>query len=780
MIAGTLTSMTVRRSRRSSQRVQLEPLDSRTLLSAVLDSTFGANGLLTSNFGSDDFGYAIAIQSDGKIIAAGSITSGAGDRDFGLVRFMPDGSLDTSFGTSGMVTLDFGTSAGRAADELRAIAIDSSGRIVVAGYTNRGTNNDFAMARFNSNGSRDTSFGVNGRVVSNFVNNDQALAMAIRSDGKIILGGLINNDFGLARYNANGSIDTGFGAGGIARTTMSSGLDAATCLAIQSDGKIVAGGYATGGAGFDFALARYSANGALDTTFDSDGIVISDLGGSDQATALAVMPDGRIVLAGRSDGDLAVARYTTAGPLDVSFASFGTARFDLGGANDSANAMILGADGSILLAGGAGALDSSRNVTLMKLHSDGSADESFATGGILSTDFAVDRDEAFGIALQTDGKILVCGSTTSNSATSGTFNFAIARYEIRTNEAPTSAPGGPYSVPEGSSVLLDGSASSDSDGSIVSYEWDFDYDGINFDADATGATTTFSAANLDGPTSRTVALRVTDDDGATHVMISQVDVTNVAPSATLVGPQIAVVGQPLSFAIDLSDPGAADTHRAIWDFGDGTIVESPVTGTSGVASHSYGAPGSYNVTVTVIDDDGGSTSTAMTVTVGSCLLQPDPSDPSRMCLLVSGTSGNDIIKFHYRNRFVHVSMNGRNLGAFNVTGRIIALGNDGNDRIMVAGCWRGGVEFRGGAGSDFLSGSAGNDTLDGGAGSDLLIGHHGHDLLLGGAGNDTLLGGSGDDTLDGGEGRDIMHGGAGRNSVVSDPQDKPQPARKRC
>lgn len=862
MIAFELVGQRISTKRRRSARshVRFERLDPRILLSGVLDSSFAGSGLLTSDFGADDYGYAVAIQSNGRILAAGTVRTTAGGNDFGILRLMPDGSPDTSFGTGGRVTLDFGTTTA-SNDEARAIAIDSSGRILVAGYANRGSNNDFAVARFLSNGARDTSFGVNGRVVSNFVNNDQAFAMVIQSDGKIIVGGLINSDFGLARYNVNGSIDTGFSTSGVARTNFGTGLDAVTSLAIQSDGRLVAGGYSTQGAGSDFAVARYNANGALDSTFDGDGTAVTNVGASnDVATSVAVMSDGRIVLAGRSGTDVAVVRYTSNGAPDSGFRSAGIATLDLGGANDSANALALLSDGRIVLAGGSGGLDGSRNFALMQLNLDGSVDSSF---GIVSSDFSSDRDEAFAMALQGDGKIVVVGSTSADSLSSSTFDFGIARY--RNNQAPQANPGGPYSVPEGSTVQLAGDTSFDPDGSIVSYEWDFDYDGTNFSADATGASAAFDAMNLDGPTSRLVALRVTDDSGETRVATTTVDVTNVAPTITIsgngssdegsayaltLGPvsdpggdtiaqyiihwgdgqtstvdaanlpadravqhtyssggssyaitidlidedgahfdranplsvtvnsvptgitmggrERGVAGQTFAFEADLGGSAASGPRRVIWDFGDGKTIEMIVTGGTASARHVYCRNGSFRVKLTVV---GSSRSGAFAVSVVPFLLESDPANPGPMNLFVGGTTTADRIKFKYQSDKIELWMNGRRQGLFNVTGRIVAYGNDGNDQIVMHGCWNRGAEFHGGKGNDLLMGGRGNDTLNGDAGNDMLMGHDGHDLLRGGAGNDVLLGQAGNDTLDGGAGRDLLHGGPGRNRIITDAED---------
>ncbi|MBC8107686.1 MAG: SBBP repeat-containing protein, partial [Anaerolineae bacterium] len=168
----------------------MEALDARLLLSAGdVDSSFRGNGRFTHDFGfGDDSAYAITVQSDGRFLVAGTVRGANGTNDFGVARFMRDGSLDTSFGNSGMVATDFGLTSA-SADEARAMLIDTSGRIYVAGYTNRGTSsgNDFAIARYVSNGTLDTTFGTAGMVVNSFGTNDQANAMALQSDGRIVV-----------------------------------------------------------------------------------------------------------------------------------------------------------------------------------------------------------------------------------------------------------------------------------------------------------------------------------------------------------------------------------------------------------------------------------------------------------------------------------------------------------------------------------------------------------------------------------------------------------------
>ncbi|MBC8107791.1 MAG: PKD domain-containing protein, partial [Anaerolineae bacterium] len=664
--------------------------------------------------------------------------------------------------------------------------IDSSGRIYVAGYTNRGTGNDFAVARYLSNGALDTSFGVAGVAVNSFSTNDQAMAMALQSDGRIVVTGIFTSDFGTVRYNDNGSLDTSFGTSGFVRTPMGTGTDTATSIAIRGDGRIFVGGNAQFGSDFDFGIAVYNANGTLDTTFNGSGRMMTNIGVADRATSIALMSDGRFMLAGRSDGNVAVVRYNADGSLDSSFASSGVATINLFTSNDGANAMRLQSDGSILLAGAMGS-GSSSDHALMRLDSNGDLDASFGVDGVVQTSFADDNDEAFAMTIGTDGRLLVAGRTMSASG----FDFSVARYMLASNIAPNAAITGSTSVNEGSTIALNGSSSADLDGSIVSYEWDFDYDGVDFTVDANGSSTMFSAANLNGPASRVVALRVTDDNGASTITFRTINVTNVAPTVTIGGPNNGLRGNALTFTADFFDAGSQDTHRLRWEFSDGTVMEVDASGNHASINHTFASAGSFSVTVTVIDSDGDSSTAQMNVVISEPQPPPppppevqpvrlvdDPQNPGKKMLVVDGTSGNDDIRFRMHGKKVEVRYNGRKIGVFNVTSRIVANGLGGNDRIIADGVYVA-VQFVGGAGNDTLRGGRKNDSLDGGSGNDKLLGESGNDLLCGGSGSDTIHGGAGNDTLDGGAGRDHLHDACGRNSFVYDSEDwKPKKKRR--
>jgi uncharacterized delta-60 repeat protein len=291
----------------------------------TLDTDFGIGGKVTTPVGSGhDVAYALGIQSsDGKIVVAGTSNNGK-NNDFVLVRYNPNGTVDTGFGTGGKVITDFGSATDDDYDDFAyALGIQSDGKIVVAGTSNASGNNDFALVRYNSGGSLDTTFGTDGKVTTAVGSGlDTARALVIQSDGQIVAAGTSNNgsknDFALVRYNkTDGSLDTSFDTDGKVTTPVGSLDSAATALAIQSDGKIVAGGISYDAFNSDFVLVRYNPDGSLDTGFYIGGIVTTSIGsGYDVASALGIQSDdGKIVVAGYSynvsttNYDFALVRY---------------------------------------------------------------------------------------------------------------------------------------------------------------------------------------------------------------------------------------------------------------------------------------------------------------------------------------------------------------------------------------------------------------------------------------------------------------------------------------
>jgi len=380
-----------------------------------LDQSFGTGGKVTTDFDSFEQANALAIQADGKLVAAGNAQDPVTFRSvfFALARYNPNGTLDSSFGKSGKILADFGVPGDARA---WALAIQADGKLVVAG----GAGGDFALARYNPDGSPDSSFGTSGKVTTDFGVQDTARALTIQADGKLIVFGSTNTagrvDFALARYNPDGSPDSSFGVEGKVTTDFIGGRDEASALAIQIDGKLVAAGSATDPlTGIPkFALARYNADGSLDSSFGVGGKVTTDFGGISVASSLAIQGDGKLVVAGQAFFlSFALARYNADGSLDSSFGVGGKVTTDFGGSGQ-ALALAIQADGKLVVAGGAGG-----DFALARYNPDGSLDSSFGVGGKITTDFG-GFGQAFALAIQADGKLVLAGGAGND--------FALARY----------------------------------------------------------------------------------------------------------------------------------------------------------------------------------------------------------------------------------------------------------------------------------------------------------------------------------------------------------------
>jgi uncharacterized delta-60 repeat protein len=288
----------------------------------TLDTNFGTGGKVITDFGVSADAMSVAVQPDGKIVVAGYINLDGG-YNFELVRYNSNGTLDATFGTDGKVTTTFGVpQQGFSYALAYSLALQQDGKIVLAGESTINGDRDFALARYNTNGTLDPSFGTGGRVTTTFGQNDVAFSVAVQPDGKIVTAGFGLFKFALARYNSNGTLDPSFGTGGQVTTAIGGLNDGAQRLALQGDGKIVVAGRSYINGDFHSALVRYNSNGTLDAGF---GTVTAIFGGESDDVSIALQPDGKIVVPGSS--------FTGFNE------SFGLARFNSGSAsNATANA----------------------------------------------------------------------------------------------------------------------------------------------------------------------------------------------------------------------------------------------------------------------------------------------------------------------------------------------------------------------------------------------------------------------------------------------------------
>ncbi len=339
------------------------------------------------------------------------------------------GDLDLSFDTDGKATTDFFGGV----DHGRAVAVQPDGKIVVAGTASNGVITHFAVARYNANGSPDASFGTGGKVTCEFAGvSSAARGVAVQPDGRIVVVGTNGTDFALARFNPDGSLDNNFGTGGRVTTNFTGNSDIANAVIVQPDGRIVIAGGArdTDGDGY-FAVARYDSTGSLDTSFGDRGLVGTYFGPASAigeglpvtAYSVALQPDGKIIAAGKFAHDFAVTRYTAEGGHDPGFNTGGQQVFSFaatlagGGGNeissdrtDRATAVVVQSDGKIVVGGSVQTSANNFSGGLARLAQDGRLDPTFSGNGLLitgPTTFVV--EQVIGLALQKNGKILVAG-----------------------------------------------------------------------------------------------------------------------------------------------------------------------------------------------------------------------------------------------------------------------------------------------------------------------------------------------------------------------------------
>jgi uncharacterized delta-60 repeat protein len=406
-----------------------------------LDESFSNDGRKTISLGFSEF-VSLGIQGDGKIVAGGAA----------IARFNTDGSLDSTFDKDGKVT-DAIVSGNTI---FKSTAIQKDGKIVVAGRTWNGSNFDFAIARYNTDGSLDKTFSSDGAQTTDFGSKeDYANSVAIQNDGKIVVAGssgkfkdgyLDSTNISIARYNTDGSLDNTFNTDPELKNAFSETGDKANSVAIQSDGKIlIVGTIHDDGYSYEgnvFAVARLNADGSLDKTFDKDGkqtFVFSDNGSplAGSATSVAIQNDGKIVIGGISgsyDAFISIARLNTDGSLDNTFGDSG--KVNEGGYSDETYMSIAIQNDGKIVAGGYSYYRGNSDNFINRFDTNGKLDSSFSSDGRELTYFEANSDyplNDFGklVAIQSDGKIIVSGAAFTRYNTNGSLDSTFGNNGIQ-------------------------------------------------------------------------------------------------------------------------------------------------------------------------------------------------------------------------------------------------------------------------------------------------------------------------------------------------------------
>ncbi|MFZ2727232.1 MAG: hypothetical protein WAX77_13330 [Methylococcaceae bacterium] len=699
-------------------------------------------GAIITDFKSYDKGQYV-IQINGKIYVLGT-TSGLNSDDLAIARYNSNGSLDTSFDGDGKFITP-------ATMTINTVQVASDGKF----YTIGSSNSDFAITRYNATGSLDTSFSGDGKVTNNMNGTDAALAMTMQVDGKLVVAGYSASGYSVsvARYNPDGSLDSTLSSDGliVGNDTYISGY--ASALAVQPDGKTIIAGnnvsFDSQQYNGDFKLARLDRYGALDNSFGAQGVSTTDLGGIDLLKTVTVLGTGKILAAGISNGNFALVRYNNNGSLDTSFDNDGKVITQLN-VNASLNSIVVSADGKFIAAG----TDNDNNdILLMRFNSNGSLDNTFGTNGKVTTNLG-GWEEGNSVTLQSDGKILVAGSSDTNFAlvrynTNGTLDTSFTG-TAAVQHAPTGQPAINDTTPTVGNILTASQNTlADADGikTAITYTWKTGTTVLG-----TGATHSVTTAEV-GKT-LTVTASYTDGLGKAESVTSAVTAAVVnAPVISTAG--VSIIGSDFStseqgdsavFSVKLN---SAPTRDVTISFKSTDTSEAIISGSSSFTFNSANWATAQTLTIKGVSDSlidgnvaysitGQLTSIDViykTITVKTLTLT-NQDTPVAQKETINGTDNVDILQGTSAPSYI--------------------LGKAGDDDIS------------GGAGNDTLYGSYGDDVLFGEDGNDYLWGEQDADYLDGGAGNDTLDGGTGADTIIGGTGNDTYYLGYDVADIILD------------
>lgn len=430
-LGSSATSIVLNYSDGVTLRSASRPLVGEGVTSGSLDSTFGQSGkVTTAGASSEDRAMSVVVEPGGKVVIAGSSIRSSTSYDTALVKYNIEGHLDTSFGSGGIAIHSLLGTEDRALGLVRR----SDGKFVTGGYGYVSGNYDYLVARFNTDGSLDTSFGTGGKTTTAVgTSHDYGFAISQFPNGRLVMGGY-SYDSTASRYNMavvkyleDGAVDSAFGTAGKATVSVGSGSSYCFAVLIVAGNRIVCVGHASV-AGSDIAVVKFNSDGSLDTSFGSSGKVTIDINSStDYGYGAAVQSDGKILITGSAGfggrSYFAAVRLNTDGSLDSSFDFDGKLYYALGPNLDEARSVQVQSNGRIILAGHSyNGLDYDFSVT--RLFTDGAMDTSFGSSGKLITPMGSGNDRIFASAIDDFGRIVTVGDTLVGS----TLDFALARY----------------------------------------------------------------------------------------------------------------------------------------------------------------------------------------------------------------------------------------------------------------------------------------------------------------------------------------------------------------
>jgi uncharacterized delta-60 repeat protein len=385
------------------------------------DNTFSDDGIDRISVGNNyDIAYSLILDKNNRIVLAGNSYTETGPQDYSVIRLKTDGTLDSTFSDDGKLIFPIGVSD----DQARSVTLDENGKLLIAGLSYNGKNYDFSAARVNDDGNLDSTFDEDGKVMIHSNGIDEAKSMVIDSDGKVLAAGFSytgsDNDFSIVRLNADGSLDKTFNHSGKLTIPVGDGDDVANCIALDASGKILVAGRSVHDGQGTFSIVRLLTDGIIDTLFDADGKLSVAVGNYDDgATAMSVDSFGRILMVGISDGHFSLLRLNSDGSLDNAFDGDGKKELTEG-YSAMEICMAIDADGKILMAGRSQACSGHecgwQNFQIFRINTDGSYDSTFEGNGKLMLPFDDPQVKYYinvtkSIDIDSTGKIILMGST---------------------------------------------------------------------------------------------------------------------------------------------------------------------------------------------------------------------------------------------------------------------------------------------------------------------------------------------------------------------------------
>ncbi len=826
-----LRSISKSRSRLVSnfnRRTRFESLEDRRMLAAGdLDQTFGSGGIVTTALPNNPdlgAGTAIAQQADGKLVAVGfSRTANFSDFDSVIARYNSDGTLDSSFGGTGVILTDIVGREGKTND----VAIDADGRILVAG----GRDNSFVLARYLNDGTLDTTFAGTGisRTISS--NARGINAIELQPDGKIVAAatsffgaaGATGGDVTVLRYNADGSLDTTFGSGGIVTTDFGAQFEIASGLSLDSSGRIVVVGTSSDGSQQQMVVARYNSDGTLDSTFDTDGKLIVDVATFEAANDVVIDENGKILVAGWATpggpGFHTLLRINDDGSLDTSFDGDGIAQ-NAGAGNAQLRSVELLANGKIVAVG------SNTETFVSRWNPDGSLDTTFGIDGKAQVSIVSGAEAANDVLIQNDGRIAVVGVNFNPDGDQAILGVARFLGDLQ----PVTVSGRVYD-----DANNDGSDAGEMglEGLAVTLTGTDDNGTVNLTTTTLADGTYLFEDVLPGTYSITTEQPMDLLDGKETAGILGGMVDNTQSNNTISGVVIGSDGVDAT-GYNFGNLQPASATGLVWEDFDGDgVLDSDEVGITGVTLNLSGVddrgnvldlststdangeysfaglrPGTYDLTeeqptdypdgadflgtidgVPVGDNSENDRFSGLALEAGSVADNYNFSElAARGISLVGGTlriaggDGREKISVKQKHgdpstlvtKLKEYGAGPATVEEFDATGvtLIHALGRGENDMLVVASAITTPAILNGGSGHDLVFGGGGDDLLLGGDGHDSLFGRKGMDEVFGNAGNDLIWGNRDNDVLDGGDGHDklwgllgddVIFGGAGND-----------------